>query len=159
MLGKTNLVCSILGCWTAVHLGKSMRQWACQMVRVGHHIVSLAGMDWQTDMGSGSVLECRPFLEDNHGQGDIQALGQLQLAMYKKHPHLLLTVECMHMSPCGFSQNILHLEHTCYHCRALCIFGSSDHTAPYPGSQSQVCSQQEDKKHMDFLAAHVDRYI
>ena len=116
-------------------------------------------MDWLTDTGSGSALGCRPFWVDSHGQGDIQALGQLQLVMYKKHLHLLLVVECMHMSPCDFSQDILHLEHTCYHCRALCIFESSDHIAPYPGSQSHVCSQQEDKKHMDFLAAHVDSYI
>ena len=77
MLELTNLVCSILGCWTIVHLGKSMQLWACQRVKESHHIVSLAGTDWPTDMGSGSAVECRPFLVDNHGRGDIQVLGQL----------------------------------------------------------------------------------
>ena len=66
-------------------------------------------------------------------------------------------VECMYMSPCDFLQDILHLEHIYYHGRALCIFGSLDHIAPYPGSQSHVYSQREDKKHKDFLAAQVDR--
>ena len=154
MLRMTNLVCSILGCWTAVRQGRSMQQWACQMVRVRHHIVFPAGTDWPTDTDSGNVLERRPFLGDNHGRGDIQALGQLQWVMYKKHPHLLLVAECMYTSPCDFWQNIQHLEHTYYPYRALCTFGSFDHIAPCPGNQSHACSQQEDKTHMDFLAIH-----
>ena len=116
-------------------------------------------MDWLTDMGSGNFPECRPFLVDNHGQGDIQAQGQLQWVRCKRHIHLPQVVECMYMSPCGFGQDILHLGHTYSPCRALCILGSSDYIVPYPDNQSLFYIQQEGKKHMDFLEVHVDKCI
>ena len=75
-LGK-NLICSILGCWIFVHWDRSMQQLAGQMVRVKHHIAFHARMDWQTDMGSDNVLECKPFWEGSHDPDDIQAQVQL----------------------------------------------------------------------------------
>ena len=152
-LGK-NLICSILGCWIFVHQDRSMQQLAGQMVMVRHYIAFHARMDWQTDMGSGSVLECMPFLEDNHGQGDILAPGQLQWEMSKRHHHPLPGVECMYIFPYDFWQNIQHPWHICCYCIDPCIFGCLDHIVLGPGNLNLCCIQQEDRQHKDFPAVH-----